>query len=148
MREFIKNKLISLIPYDVAFAEQLEECLFNTTKITDYKDRARLLITSLSPANESLHRDIQRHKYTAEQVAAMDRFSLWPEHWYDAVDAANERALLSIIQQEVTASTSEARCRRCGQNKVTYTLLQTRSADEGMTAFFYCTNCGNRWKQS
>ena len=37
-------------------------------------------------------------------------------------------------------------CYRCKQKKTTYVQLQTRRADEGMTTFVTCLNCGNRWK--
>lgn len=30
--------------------------------------------------------------------------------------------------------------------KTTYYQMQTRSADEPMTTFVTCVNCGNRWK--
>lgn len=39
------------------------------------------------------------------------------------------------------------RCGRCKSLKTHYYLLQTRSADEPMTAFFTCLTCGKRWKQ-
>lgn len=35
---------------------------------------------------------------------------------------------------------------RCKQNNCAYTEAQTRSADEPMTLFVLCRNCGNRWK--
>ena len=38
-------------------------------------------------------------------------------------------------------------CFKCKSKKVTYFLLQTRSADEPMTAFFNCMECGNTWKR-
>jgi transcription elongation factor S-II len=37
-------------------------------------------------------------------------------------------------------------CGKCLQKKVAYSQAQTRSADEPMTTFCECTNCGNRWK--
>ena len=37
-------------------------------------------------------------------------------------------------------------CGKCKKKKTTYYQLQTRSADEPMTTFVTCHNCGNRWK--
>mmetsp|Transcript_9021 Transcript_9021/g.12839 ORF Transcript_9021/g.12839 Transcript_9021/m.12839 type:complete len:308 (+) Transcript_9021:282-1205(+) len=37
-------------------------------------------------------------------------------------------------------------CGRCKSIKTTSTQKQTRSADEPMTVFVLCMNCGNRWK--
>jgi transcription elongation factor S-II len=37
-------------------------------------------------------------------------------------------------------------CGKCLEKKVAYSQAQTRSADEPMTTFCECTNCGNRWK--
>jgi transcription elongation factor S-II len=37
-------------------------------------------------------------------------------------------------------------CGRCKSTKTTSTQKQTRSADEPMTVFVFCTNCGKRWK--
>lgn len=40
------------------------------------------------------------------------------------------------------------KCGKCKSNKTTYTQAQTRSADEPMTTFVTCLNCGNKWKFS
>jgi DNA-directed RNA polymerase subunit M/transcription elongation factor TFIIS len=40
------------------------------------------------------------------------------------------------------------RCRRCKGSDISFSQLQTRSADEGMTAYYTCDHCGKRWKQS
>ena len=37
-------------------------------------------------------------------------------------------------------------CGRCKSTKTTSTQKQTRSADEPMTVFVLCLNCGKRWK--
>jgi len=37
-------------------------------------------------------------------------------------------------------------CGRCKSEKTTSTQKQTRSADEPMTVFVFCLNCGKRWK--
>ena len=38
------------------------------------------------------------------------------------------------------------KCNRCKSKNVTYYQMQTRSADEPMTTYFTCKNCGARWK--
>jgi len=40
----------------------------------------------------------------------------------------------------------DLKCGKCGENKVSYSQAQTRSADEPMTTFCECVVCGNRWK--
>ena len=43
-------------------------------------------------------------------------------------------------------NTSLLKCMKCRKSNCTYNQAQTRSADEPMTTFVYCNNCGNRWK--
>jgi len=38
-------------------------------------------------------------------------------------------------------------CGKCKQRKVDYYQKQTRGADEPMTCFCHCLNCGTRWVQ-
>lgn len=38
------------------------------------------------------------------------------------------------------------KCYRCNTKKTYYFQMQTRRADEGMTTFVSCLNCGNNWK--
>jgi transcription elongation factor S-II len=54
------------------------------------------------------------------------------------------KAMIAQPERSVNASLE---CSRCGQNKVTYAEAQTRSADEPMTVFCTCLNCGKSWKQ-
>lgn len=39
-------------------------------------------------------------------------------------------------------------CGKCKMSRVAYSQAQTRAADEPMTTFCECTNCGHRWKFS
>lgn len=52
-----------------------------------------------------------------------------------------------VAQREKSIST-EFICGKCRQRQVSYSQAQTRSADEPMTTFCECMNCGNRWKFS
>ena len=48
-------------------------------------------------------------------------------------------------QQTHTVKDGINQC-ECGSRKVLDRSMQTRSADEAMTHFFYCTICKNSWK--
>lgn len=39
-------------------------------------------------------------------------------------------------------------CGRCKSTNITWTQKQTKGADESMTIFFECSDCGKRWKMS
>lgn len=62
-------------------------------------------------------------------------------------DRANEKKINDMcgIKGEMLKA-SLFTCGRCKSIKTTSTQKQTRSADEPMTVFVLCLNCGNRWK--
>ena len=64
------------------------------------------------------------------------------------VDAkiAEQNLLNSQAARDTAAETDQFKCSRCHQRRCKYYQLQTRSADEPMTTFVTCVNCGNRWR--
>jgi len=46
----------------------------------------------------------------------------------------------------VEVADSVTPCRKCKSLKVTENSVQTRSADEGATSFYFCTKCKTSWK--
>jgi transcription elongation factor S-II len=66
------------------------------------------------------------------------------EHWKKYLDrqSANDDFLGS---RTMGIKTSEYKCSRCKNNECTYYLLQVRSADEPMSTFVNCLNCGHKW---
>jgi len=43
-------------------------------------------------------------------------------------------------------STVREICPKCGHDRASYELLQTRIADEAPTRFFTCEKCGHKWR--
>jgi DNA-directed RNA polymerase subunit M/transcription elongation factor TFIIS len=83
-----------------------------------------------------------------KEYVAMDRMDVWPSRWSDALNEARMKALIKEQCGEDIAKIpdSDITCRRCGGRKVSYTQLQTRSADEPMTVFAYCHGCSRRFR--
>lgn len=95
--------------------------------------RDRLLTNKIKPSNfikmtpsemapESLKKEIEK---------------LHKQNLFDAQGATEKRAV-----------TDRFTCGKCKHKKVSYYQMQTRSADEPLTTFCTCENCGNRWKFS
>lgn len=68
------------------------------------------------------------------------------------LDSANSKALdmvdpsRLISKQDLVHDDGLFTCGKCKSKKTTYTQYQTRSADEPMTTYILCVNCGKRWK--
>ena len=55
----------------------------------------------------------------------------------------------AFIQETINTmvkNTVGIHCRKCNSDNVYSMSRQTRSADEAMTVFYTCLNCGNKWK--
>lgn len=73
---------------------------------------------------------------------------LWPEGPYAMAMIARKEKELAMEKAKAAEKDYEGLfvCRRCKSHKTTFYLLQTRSADEPMTAFITCISCGNKWR--
>lgn len=56
----------------------------------------------------------------------------------------NKKAMLAAAGLKVSEGTFK--CGKCGSRNTDYSQKQTRSADEPMTTFGVCNDCGNRWR--
>ena len=73
-------------------------------------------------------------------------YDIYPENWSDLLDKKIKRDKLKY-EIKPQAMTDQFKCRKCGSRSCSYYEVQTRSADEPMTQFISCLDCGNRWKQ-
>jgi transcription elongation factor S-II len=80
------------------------------------------------------------------QIATLSGHDIFPENWKDLLDkkAAGDKMRYEFKPE---AMTDTFKCDRCSSRSCSYYEVQTRSADEPMTTFINCLECGNRWKQ-
>jgi transcription elongation factor S-II len=109
-----------------------------------YISTLRKVYLNLNNNNDLLCRvkskDIKAHK-----IGFMTHLEMCPDLWIELLEKKRKRDD-SKFNGTITATTDNFTCRKCRSNKCSYYQLQTRSADEPMTTYVQCIDCGNRWK--
>lgn len=134
-------------------AKSVEEAVFvgeRGSATTGYKNKIRSLFTNLKdPRNPNLRKKVvageipgkRLYTMTPQELASdeikKEREEIIKENLFNAQGAVEKRAI-----------TDRFTCSKCKQKRVSYYQMQTRSADEPLTTFCTCENCGKRWKFS
>lgn len=115
-----------------------------------YKNVARRTVANLDPTayvgNSRLLSRLQEGEFPPHQVPFMSAKDLYPEHWRTLADEQLKREN-TMLEGSNEEGSDMFKCRRCGKSKTRYYEMQTRSADEPMTVFIRCLNCGKEWRQ-
>ena len=113
-----------------------------------YIDRLRSIYLNLTNLGE-LKEQLKDNTLKVKEFAFMTHQEMDPDNWRDLIEIKKKRDE-SKYTNTIKIS-SDFTCSRCKKNgaqadQCTYYQLQTRSADEPMTTFVTCLNCGKRWK--
>jgi transcription elongation factor S-II len=131
-------------------ASKCEDIIFAEFKNTDvkYKNRIRSRIINLKDAkNPKLRESVRLGIISPDRLAVMTSEEMASDELKD-LRAKFTKEAIDDHQMARTqgAKTSLLKCAKCKKNNVSYSEMQTRSADEPMTTFAYCMECGHRWK--
>jgi len=158
-RNNVINKLKDILKND-KLASNLEKGIFNYSLkhaekinvvkkwdnnyfVKIYVNRLRTIRSNLK--DEKLFKSIINKKIKAHEVAFMTHQEMQPDNWSELLEIKKIRDE-NKYEPKLEASTDDFKCWKCKSKKCTYYQLQTRSADEPMTTFVSCLDCGNRWK--
>jgi transcription elongation factor S-II len=162
MREIIKSR-IGLDEFDTT---DLEKGIFNwCIKYADdkgivknwdsdifcqiYQDKCRSVISNLDETsyvnNKRLLKRMKEKEFKPHELAFMKPENVFPERWKDIIETKIKKDQ-QIGENTMTAMTDAFKCGKCFKNECVYYQMQTRSADEPMSIFVRCLNCGNHWR--
>ena len=120
----------------------------NTPFRNIYLNKCRSIYDNINPdsyiKNNYLQENIEKGNITPYNVAFMTPREIFPENWSSILEKQKRKRMEDT--ETPKASTNQFKCKKCGKRECTYYQLQTRSADEPMTNYIHCVNCGNRWK--
>lgn len=96
--------------------------------------------------NQRLIERWKEGEFGMETLGHWSSYELSPDNWKELRDQQFRREQ-RILEGNLAMATDRFRCSRCHKKMCTYYELQTRSADEPMTIFITCVNCGKQWRQ-
>jgi len=115
-----------------------------------YKVMARRTLANLDPTgyvgNKRLIERLKEGEFEPHRVPFMSARELYPEHWQPLADEQLKRET-TMLEGSPDEGSDMFKCKRCGKARTRYWEMQTRSADEPMTVFVRCLNCGKEWRQ-
>tara|TARA_B110000208_G_scaffold63006_1_gene81783 strand:- start:3380 stop:3928 length:549 start_codon:yes stop_codon:yes gene_type:complete len=152
INKFSKEIEVSIYNYTVDFSDthgiskQWSNKFFKNT----YLAKARSLYANLDIhsyiKNKQLAHKVINNDIKVKQLAFMEPHELYPEKWDDILKKKHMEDKC-IYETRTDMGTDLFQCGRCHTKNCSFYQLQTRSADEPMTTFVTCLNCGKRWKE-
>ncbi len=139
LEKAIKNRSI-----EIADNEKLIKRFDNSMFVVIYKNILRTILYNLKN-NPDLKNKILNKEIKAHKLAYMTHQEMQPKRWEQLI-ADKKIKDENRYRPKLEASTDNFTCWKCKSKKCSYYQLQTRSADEPMTTFVTCLECGNRWK--
>ncbi|KAM4632760.1 transcription elongation factor A protein 3 isoform 9-T14 [Polymixia lowei] len=133
-----------------SMAAELEDHILQETKATDmkYKNRVRSRISNLKdPKNPGLRKNVLAGGIELQRIATMTSEEMASDELKQLRNVLTQEAIREHQMAKTGGTTTDLlQCSKCRKKNCTYNQVQTRSADEPMTTFVLCNECGNRWK--
>ncbi|KAL7068490.1 transcription factor S-II domain-containing protein [Cryptosporidium serpentis] len=149
--ELMDPSQVCEISAEVESALYKEYIIKQGNSVRDYNLQLKTIKWNLGDLkNPELNSKLYIGKITPDEIATMHSREMASEakqkerekHKQESLEACqSDWDLRNLVQKE-----GQFTCGKCKTNKTTYFQMQTRSADEPMTTFVRCLNCGNRWK--
>ncbi|XP_058853609.1 transcription elongation factor A protein 3-like isoform X2 [Acipenser ruthenus] len=133
-----------------SMAAEIEDHIYQDIKATDmkYKNRVRSRISNLKdPKNPNLRRNVLSRAIELSRIASMTADEMASDELKNLRNVLTQEAIREHQMAKTSGTTTDLlQCGKCKKKNCTYNQVQTRSADEPMTTFVLCNECGNRWK--
>jgi len=109
-----------------------------------YMDKLRSVYINLKSGE--LIEKLKTREILPQQIAFMSHHEMNPGKWKQLIERKMMRDA-SKLNCNIQANTDMYTCSRCKSKKTIYYEMATRSADEQMTIFITCLDCGKNWKR-
>lgn len=169
-KDEVRNKHVQILNKEmdnIILSRNIEKQLYNST-ITVAKDKCiirkwdnpvfnKLYVSKIRSFYSNINKlsyiqnpdfkdKILNGEIKVPDINKLSVYDIYPDNWSELLDKKIKRDKLKY-EMKTQAMTDQFKCRKCSSRSCSYYEVQTRSADEPMTQFISCLECGNRWKQ-
>ncbi|NXB39339.1 TCEA3 protein, partial [Eulacestoma nigropectus] len=129
-------------------ASEIEDHILWGARDMKYRNRVRSRISNLKdPKNPGLRRNVLCGAIEPSLIARMTAEEMASDELRKLRNAMTQEAIREHQMAKTGGTVTDLfQCGKCKKKNCTYNQVQTRSADEPMTTFVLCNECGNRWK--
>ncbi|MCQ2816197.1 MAG: hypothetical protein MJ252_02915 [archaeon] len=131
--------------------KEIEKEMFDKLEKDKYVQRAKAIASNISDdKNEDFRNKILDGTITPSQLVTMDEKDMYNKELIATIKKVTSDSLDAMRSdwddKHAPVFEGEYTCGKCGSKRCVNKQLQTRSADEPMTNFVRCIDCGHSWK--
>ncbi|KAK2825208.1 hypothetical protein Q7C36_019135 [Tachysurus vachellii] len=146
VRNKCRELLVAALQTDDDYKTIGADCEALAAEIEDY-----ILLSRISNLKDQKNPDLRRNvlcgNISSECIASMTAEEMASAELKEIRKALTKESIREHQLSKVGGTETDMFvCGKCKGKSCTYTQVQTRSADEPMTTFVMCNDCGNRWK--
>ena len=142
--KFSEDKIINI-------SKDIEDYLFKNLTKSKYVSRVKNIAANLmEPSNSEFRQKILSGTITVQNLLTMDIHEMAPSSVKDRTAQIEKDGLEKIRtdydREHLKVEEGAYQCFSCKSKKIAIEQRQMRSADEPMTLFLHCVECGNNWR--
>lgn len=131
-------------------AASVERVLFEKLRpmgVAEKRKHRSIMFNMSDEKNPDLRRRVLIGEVTPERLVTMTPEELASDDRRQENEEIKAKFMFKCeVPEKKKGTTDQFKCSGCGKSNCSYHQMQTRSADEPMTAYVTCAECNKRWK--
>ena len=142
----------SIFNHTIRNIKEEERSLEDPQFVKVYSQTFRKVLANVfqNPRSEKVRLQIKNGDIKVTDIASMTHQQIDPTIYLEAIEKYERHLFVGYMtemkKKEIEEKKGLFKCYKCKSERTSYYQMQLKSADEPMSTFVRCLECGNRWK--